>query len=101
MISKEEFEERLMEASEITKWRDLEVGKIYYIVDWEIINTQIGESMKLTLKDDLSLITVWAPQRVRKTIERKHCTHICSNGLRKGAEREYWAFDAIVYKWTA
>ena len=96
MIGVKEFNEAIKEV-EISEWRHLSVGEIYEIVDYVIMESPYGESMKLTVKDQEGvLFTVWAPEEVRATLcplgERKEYTHIRSNGLKT---RKYWSFDAV------
>ena len=96
MISIEEFNDAIKEV-EISEWRHQSVGEIYEIVDYVIMESPYGESMKLTVKDQEGvLFTVWAPEEVRATLcplgERKEYTHIRSNGLKT---RKYWSFDAV------
>ena len=62
MISIEEFNDAIKEV-EISEWRHLSVGEIYEIVDYVIMESPYGESMKLTVKDqEGALYTVWAPE---------------------------------------
>ena len=96
MISVKEFNNAIKEV-DISEWRHLSVGEIYRIVDYVIMESPYGESMKLTVEDqEGSLFTVWAPEEVRATLcplgERKEYTHIRSNGLKT---RKYWSFDAV------
>ena len=98
MITVEEFNQAIQEADEITKWRDLEVGRIYKIVDYDVFETQVGESMKLTVEDsENKLYTVWAPERVKATLEIKDYTHIRCNGLKptKSGNNKYWSFNVV------
>ena len=96
MIGVKEFNDAIKEV-EISEWRHLSVGEIYEIVDYVIMESPYGESMKLTVKDQEGVLyTVWAPEEVRATLcplgERKEYTHIRSNGLKT---RKYWSFDAV------
>ena len=80
MIGVKEFNDAIKEV-EISEWRHLSVGEIYEIVDYVIMESPYGESMKLTVKDqEGALYTVWAPEEVRATLcplgERKEYTHI-------------------------
>lgn len=98
MITTEQFNAAVMEASVITKWRDLMMGEIYEIVGHDIFETQVGESMKLSLRDaDGDLYTVWAPERVKETLRGKQYTHIRCNGLRptKDGNSHYWSFNVV------
>ena len=98
MITPEEFNSAIKEATTMTKWRDLEVGRIYKIVGFDVFDTQVGESMKLTVEDgDNVLYTMWAPNRVKETLEGKEYTHIRCNGLKKcrGGNNSYWSFNAV------
>ena len=98
MITADEFNNAIREAETITKWRDLEVGRIYKIISYDVFDTQVGESMKLTVEDsDDVLYTVWAPTRVKNTLEGKEYTHIRCNGLKKcrGGNNSYWSFNAV------
>ena len=93
MISLEEFNRAIKEAETMTKWRDLEVGRIYKIVDYHVYES---ERMKLTLKDgDGNLYTMWTPQRVKETLEGRDYTHIRSNGLKQGRCNGHWSFNAV------
>jgi hypothetical protein len=97
MITTTQFENAITEANEITKWRDLEVGTIYEIVDYDVFD--IGKSMKLTLRDSDGLHIVWAPPRVKQKLEQGDYTHIRNNGLKdtkNGAK--YWSFNAVFFK---
>ena len=104
----EQFNKAVKEAKTISKWRELEVEKIYKIVNFLSFEGQYGEAMKLTLSppdsaDDSvgrvgdgsdKLITVWAPNRVRETLEANKYTHIRSNGLTTSKSgSKYWSFD--------
>ena len=93
MITPEEFNKAIKEAETMTKWRDLEVGRIYKILDYHVFES---ERMKLTLKDGHNkLYTMWAPQRVKETLEGRDYTHIRSNGLKHGRCNGYWSFNAV------
>ena len=98
MISAVEFDNAIREADTMTKWRDLVVGQIYKIVDYDVIETQFGESMKLTVEDgDEKLYTMWAPNRVMETLNGKEYTHIRCNGLKKCRryDNKYWSFNVV------
>ena len=45
----EQFNKAVKEAKTISKWRDLEVGKIYKIIDFLSFEGQYGDAMKLTV----------------------------------------------------
>ena len=112
----EQFNKAVKEAKTISKWRELEVGKIYKIVDFLSFEGQYGEAMKLTVlpsstsgeKSD-NLITVWAPNRVRETLEAvdnsgeaNKYTHIRNNGLATSKTgSKYWSFDVANLEETA
>ena len=93
MISQREFDNAIKEATTMSKWRDLEVGRIYKIVDYHVFEC---EKMKLTLEDgQKKLYTMWAPQRVKETLEDRDYTHIRSNGLIQGQCNKHWSFNVV------
>ena len=56
------------QAPQYKKWSDLEIKKIYIVTDTTMVDTQKGESMVLTLKNNGA---VWAPGHLKKRVVEK------------------------------
>ena len=68
-ITDAEFNKLLEEqAPQYKKWSDLEIKKIYIVTDTTMVDTQKGESMVLTLKNNGA---VWAPGHLKKRVVEK------------------------------
>ena len=62
-ITDAEFDKLLEEQTpQYKKWSDLEIKKIYIVTDTTMVDTQKGESMVLTLKNNGE---VWAPGHLK------------------------------------
>lgn len=67
-ITQAKFEEKLKEHCEYStmKWTELTCNVIYTITDYKLVEISSGESMILTLNNN---ITVWTPARLKSKIE--------------------------------
>ena len=100
-ITEEEFEELLKEQNEYNtkKWSDLEINKIYTIVDYKTVNTNNGEGTILILKDNGE---VWSPSHLATKIEDKEPPfYVRPLGLKtckNNRKNKYHAYDLIFSK---
>ena len=63
-ITAAEFDNLLKEQT-YQKWSDLEINKIYTVINTRMVGTQYGTSMVLTLLDNGE---VWAPESLKNKI---------------------------------
>ena len=101
-ITDAEFNKLLEEqAPQYKKWSDLEIKKIYIVTDTTMVDTQKGESMVLTLKNNGA---VWAPGHLKKrVVEKNICPpfYIRPQGLKpckNNPANKYYAYDLVVKK---
>lgn len=96
-ITEEEFEEMLKEQNEYNtkKWSDLEINKIYTIVDYRTV----GESTILILKDNGE---VWSPSHLAtKIVDKEPPFYVRPLGLKpckNNKKNKYHAYDLIFLK---
>lgn len=97
-ISIDEFEQLLKEQSEYDtkKWSDLENNKIYTITEYRTIDTNNGESMILTLKDNGE---VWCPTHLAtKIADKEPPFYVRPLGLKlckNNKKNKYHAYDLV------
>ena len=100
-ITTDEFEELLKEQSQFDtkKWTDLEINNIYTSTDYRTINTDNGESVILTFKDNDE---VWCPAHLAKKIEGKEPPfYVRPLGLKpckNNKKNKYHAYDLVFPK---
>ena len=100
-ITTDEFETLLKEQSQFDrkKWTDLKINSIYTITDCRTIDTTIGESLILTLKDNGE---VWCPEHLAKKIEGKEPPfYVRPLGLKpckNNKKNKYHAYDLVFPK---
>ena len=105
-ITKKEFEKMLKKQREqeeqkynTKKWGDLKINKIYTIIDYKTVNTRVGKSFVLSLKNNGN---VWCPQYLAKKINKeKPPIYVRPLGLQtcyNNPKNKYYAFDLLLKK---
>jgi hypothetical protein len=103
-ITIDKFEELLKEQSEYEtqRWTDLEINKIYTITSCRTVDTTIGESVVLTLKDNGD---VWCPAHLAKKIDGKeppfYIRPLVLKPCKKNKKNKNHAYDLVLPKNTA
>lgn len=103
-ISEEWFNQKIEEQNRTLnaiKWRELEQGKIYTILDVKVFNTRFGEACVLHLDGD---INVYSPSSLTKRLkediksEVPFPRYVRSTGLKQStqnAAHTYHSFDLV------
>ena len=99
-ITDAEFDELLEEPTpQFKKWNDLEINKIYIVTNTTVVDTQMGESMVVTLKDNGA---VWVPDHLKKRVVEKNISppfYIRPQGMKpckNNPTNRYYAYDLVV-----
>ena len=100
-ITNDQFEQMLTKQSQYDtkKWIELQINKIYTIVNYKTVKTPYGESMILILSDDTE---VWTPEHLKEKIEKTRQQppyYIRPLGLKQSKnnkKNKYHAYDFVV-----